>query len=127
MPDDPSALAPRSILRLRARPHMYPDRADDVIVEVVRDGEVVGTIYGSREGVQIVSNSFRNGARRVISTDVRGGAPGLVVPLLRPGEPCPWCADQGKIAAGEHASMDCPICKVVDVAGKRTTTRAEDD
>jgi hypothetical protein len=110
MPDDPSALAPRSVLRLRARPHLHPDRGGEVIVEVVREGEVVGTIYGSREGVQIVSRHFHDGARRAISTDVRGGAPGLLVPLLRPGESCPWCGGARKIEAGEGVSMDCPIC-----------------
>lgn len=108
--NDPSVLAPRSILRLRARPHLHPDRGGEVIVEVVREGEVVGTIYGSREGVQVVSKSFENGSARAIWTDVRGGAPGLLVTLLRPGERCPWCDGAQRIVAGEGMLMDCPVC-----------------
>jgi hypothetical protein len=111
---DPSRDAPRGVLRVRARPHVHPDHQDDVIVEVVREGEVVATIYGSREGVHIVSPCFGAEAARksrAFLTGVSGGAlPGMLVPLLREREPCPWCGGARTIAAGEGGSVECPIC-----------------
>ncbi len=103
MCNDPSAHAPRSILRMRSRPHMHPARGGEVIVEVVREGEVVATIFGSREGVHIVAGCFgKDAARpsRPLRTETPGGAPGLLVPLLREGEACPWCEGARRIAAG---------------------------
>ncbi len=114
MSNDPSARAPRSELRLRARPHIQPGREDEAVVEVVRGGEVVGTIYGSREGIHVVSGFFgRDGGNvKVIGFDVQldgvqFGNPGLVVAMLRPGELCPWC---GRKVAGKQFSLDCPLC-----------------
>lgn len=106
--NDPSALAPKSTLRVRTRPHIHPGRGGEAIVEVVREGEVVGTIYGSREGVQIISKCFEQ-ERRTLWIDVPGGAPGLLVPLLRAGESCPWCGGARKIDAGTGV-IDCPVC-----------------
>lgn len=111
MTADPSALGPKSILRLRARPHLHPDRGGEAIVEVVREGVVVATIYGSREGVHIVSPCFEVnvGQPRSFVTNVRGAMPGLLVPLLRPGETCPWCAGLKMIEGGAFG-LDCPLC-----------------
>lgn len=53
MTGDPSALAPKSILRLRARPHLHPNRGGEAIVEVVREGEVEATIYARQKGMTI--------------------------------------------------------------------------
>ena len=46
----------RSVLRVRQRPHVHPERKDEEVWEVLRGGKVVATIYGSREGINIVSD-----------------------------------------------------------------------
>ena len=86
---------------------MEPGRENEVVVEVVRAGMVVGTIYGSREGVHIISECFRpdDGNGTIVGFEIEGGAPGLMVVMLRPGEACPWCGGAGQIAGGS-----CPIC-----------------
>ena len=98
---DPSESAPRSELRIRTRPHTQPGRENELIVEVVRAGVVVGTIYGSREGVHIMSDSLGG----VLGFEIEGGSPGLMIVLLRPDEPCPWCGGAGRITEGP-----CPLC-----------------
>lgn len=100
-------MSQRSELRLRTRPHFHPDRQNETIIEVVRDGRVVATIYGSREGVQIVSErfDFKDNVNQPVGMDVNN-TPTLVVPLLMQGEPCPWCNNSGRSAVGV-----CPICR----------------
>jgi hypothetical protein len=98
-------MSERSTLSLRVRPHFHPDRQEDIVVEVMREGEVAATIYGSREGIQVVSERFepeRGGPNRVFYMQV-GETSSVVVPLLRPGEPCPWCADGVEV-------RPCPVC-----------------
>lgn len=107
-----SLMPERSTLRVRTRPHIHPDRKSDTIVEVVRSGEIVATIYGSREGVHIVSDLFGERGEHVnpIFVDTRGvaaGSPGVAIPLLRDDEFCPWCGDSQFI--GPEAP--CPICQ----------------
>jgi len=101
---DASAAAPRSVLHLRTRPHVNPERQGEVIVDVVREGTVVGTIYGSREGIHIFSATERGATAIGIKTD--HGAQGILIQLLRPGEPCPWCDGEKRIGAG----VPCPLC-----------------
>jgi hypothetical protein len=103
--------APRSELRLRNRPHFDPRRRDEAIVEIVRDGQVVGTIYGSREGVHIISDCFGQDGRNVkVQFTLVDAACGLLIPMLRPGETCPWCHGSKVIGEGDE-SADCPVCQ----------------
>lgn len=97
----------RSELRVRARPHHRPDRAGETIVEVWRDGEQVATIYGTREGVQILSPYFerRNAPFYFESAET----PSFVVPMLAPGEACPWCEGKQAIELGGKI-FPCPVC-----------------
>jgi len=92
----------RSILRLRTRPHIRPERSDETIVEVLRDGVVVASIFGSREGVNIVSERLRSNSDP-FRFDVTGGAASIVLPLLSDDEPCPWCQST-------QAKPDCMCC-----------------
>jgi hypothetical protein len=96
----------RSLLQLRWKPHHDPERAGEHIVEVVRGEETVATIYGTREGIQICSsrlpgNSPPFGFR---AHDM----PSLIVPLLKPGEVCPWCQGMGSL---DDSGFACPVCK----------------
>jgi hypothetical protein len=95
----------RSVLRVRARPHSHPDQREDTIIEVMRDGDVAATIYGSREGIHIVSArldaSTRNSPFRLALPPSIAPTPGIVVPLLAEGERCPWCG---------HTDAGCPVC-----------------
>jgi hypothetical protein len=100
-------MSERSTLQMRVRPHFRPDREEDIVVEVVREGEVVATIYGSREGVQIVSELIAKnqppfGLRVSVGED---SSPSYVIPLLKPGEECPWCAE------GVTLNKPCPVCR----------------
>jgi len=99
----------RSLLRVRERDHIHPQRKGEVVWEVVRDGEVVATIYGSREGVHIVSERLGPSSRnRPFLLEV-AGKPSWVIPLLDDNEVCPWC--QGtEVANIGVASGPCPIC-----------------
>jgi hypothetical protein len=95
---------PRSVLRVRDRAHFHPDRQDELIIEVVREGEVVATVYGSREGIQVVA-----GTRMPTAIATRVSPPGnytLVVCLPREGEACPWCNGTRVIVDGP-----CPLCE----------------
>jgi hypothetical protein len=80
----------RSILRVRERPHLHPDRAGELVVEVLRDGVVVATIYGSREGVHITSDRISSESKTVYF-EAQGFSPGVIVPLLGAFDTCPWC------------------------------------
>lgn len=87
---------------------MHPDRRDEVIVEVLRGGVVVATVYGSREGIHIVSALFEGGKRArpfFLHKDPRSMA-GIVVPLLQSCEECPWCNGRKVFEEGP-----CPVCR----------------
>lgn len=89
----------RSLLRLRTSGRLQ-------LVEVWRGAEVVATIHGSREGVQILSGrfDFETGANTPFGMDV-DGLSSLVVPLLGPDEACPWCGGSRMSLGGE-----CMLC-----------------
>jgi hypothetical protein len=95
-------MAERSVLKVRLRPHIHPDRQAEEIWEVWRGGKLVASIYGSREGIHIVSD-------RVLECPpfrfMVGGMPSLVVPLIEEGESCPWCS-------GGAVIENCPICEL---------------
>lgn len=88
-------MSERSILRVRNQPHIDPRRRGETIVQVVRDGEVVATIYGTREGVQITSDRFDDGQPLPLFVDAQTISAirmnSWTIPLLAPGEACPWC------------------------------------
>jgi hypothetical protein len=92
----------RSVLQFRVKPHFHPDRQEDVVVEVLRDGEVAATIYGSREGIHVVSERLQ-GDKNVPFFMTVADTPSCVIPLLKTDEECPWCSE----------GMDmrpCPVC-----------------
>ena len=98
----------RSVLQVRERRHIHPQRQDDTVIEVIRGGKVVATIYGSREGIHIVSDlAARN---RTFLMEGAGPSPSWVIPLLAEGEECPWCDGNRivRIPAGEV--VPCPVC-----------------
>lgn len=99
-------MSERSILRLREHPHMLKERASDFIVEVIRDGQVRATIYGSREGLQIVSEQVGVG-RNIPFAFFAGPTPSVIVPLLTEREQCPWCLGSRKLSEG----LECPVCR----------------
>jgi hypothetical protein len=101
-------MSERSELRLRARPHHRPDRAGETIVEVWRNGEPVATIYGTREGVQILGPRLGHNVPFYFEA---AETPSYVVPLLKADEVCPWC-DGGKlIKLSDDAEIRfCPVC-----------------
>jgi hypothetical protein len=102
----------RSVLRVRERPHIHPNRQQEVIIEVLRDGEVVATIYGSREGVHVVSERLAEDFNQPFRFKLKGGgvldSPSCIVPLLAKREECPWCGGTGKF---KDATV-CPVCRV---------------
>jgi hypothetical protein len=99
----------RSVLRVRQIPHTHPDRKGETIVEVWRGGQVVATIYGSLEGVNVVSErAAHNEAFKLTGAAVP--IPSWVVPLLERGEPCPWCKG-AKIIRMEGGERECPVCR----------------
>ena len=103
-------MSKRSTLSLRVHPHIHPDRQEDIIAEVLRDGEVAATIYGSREGLHIVSDRL---GHQPFYVQING-RPSLVIPLLKEGEECPWCLEGVlrvvKSATGQTAAEPCPVC-----------------
>lgn len=105
MPDLPE----RSLLRIREKPHHRADRAGEAIIEVLRDGVVVATIYGTREGVQVVSERFtRDSKSLLIVPESENAHPSIVVPLLAAGELCPWCRGTGSLDVDGVAA--CALC-----------------
>jgi hypothetical protein len=111
MEDD--SLTKRSVLRLRQRGHLQPGREEEAIVEVVRAGKVVATIYGSREGVHVTSDSFGprgEGFRAFFfAVDDPPGMPGIVIPILAAREACPWCEGLERVLVGGLV-RPCPVC-----------------
>jgi hypothetical protein len=108
----------RSVLRLRMRGHLQPGREDEAIVEVVRAGKVVATIYGSREGIHVTSDSLGprgEGLRAFFfAVDIppgMPGMPGIVIPILAAGEVCPWCEGLERVLVGGLV-RPCPVCGV---------------
>jgi hypothetical protein len=97
-------MSDRSVLQFRVKPHFHPDRQEDVVVEVLRDGEVAATIYGSREGVHIVSERLQPD-RNLPFFMLVNETPSCVIPLLKAGEECPWCL------AGMAIMRPCPVCR----------------
>jgi hypothetical protein len=102
----------RSVLRVRQRSHIHPDRQEDTIIEVLRGGEVVATIYGSREGVQVISARLAENFNQPFRFNFKGGgvpdSPSCIVPLLAKREECPWCGGSGTF-------MNAPVCLVCRV------------
>lgn len=99
-------MSERSTLQLRVRPHFHPDRQEDIVVEVMRAGEVAATIYGSREGVHVVGGRVGD-SQSPFGLHINGVA-SWVVPLLLESEDCPWCKDGLNEVFG---SVDvCPVC-----------------
>ena len=101
----------RSVLRLRKKPHIQPDRQGETIVAVERDGEVVATIYGSQEGVHIVSGRVTSNAPFVMEKSNIMPEPSLVVPLLGADELCPWCHNTRNIEHLVGHPTECPTCR----------------
>jgi len=98
--------------RLQVRSHVDLARRGEFIFAVLRDGEVVATIFGSREGLHIVSERLADSSRnKPFFFQVGDLPPGYVIPLLQEGEECPWCKGAGVIAAGE-SPRPCPVCSV---------------
>ncbi len=101
----------RSVLRVRQRDHIDPRRGGrgETIVEVLRGGKVVATIYGSREGIHIVSDlAIRN---RSFLMEGAGPVPSWVIPLLAEGEVCPWCEGNGVVMVTSGDPVICPVCE----------------
>jgi hypothetical protein len=95
----------RSVLRVRTVEHIHPDRKNETIIEVWRDGAVVATIYGSREGLHIVSERFDNRRNLPFRFQAENAPPSFVVPLLKENETCPWCS-----GVKEFLGNSCPVC-----------------
>lgn len=109
-------LNPRSVLRVRTVPHIHPDRKTDIIIEVLRDDEVVATIYGSREGVHIVSDRLQESTANMPFrlSELSFPKAGFVIPLLAEGESCPWCAGAGIVDV--NGPRPCPVCRPLEPA-----------
>src|SRR5579864_1416789 len=98
----------RNALRLRDRSHFHPDRQNEVIVEVVRDGRTIATIYGSREGIHVVTDLAPR--MRPFLMKVEGATPSWVLPLLAEDEECPWCEGRKVIQLTSQTAV-CPVCQ----------------
>jgi hypothetical protein len=97
--------------KLQVRAHGDPARKGEYVFAVIRDGEVVATIYGSREGLHIVSERFTENQRNKPFFHQAAAGPGYVIPLLKQGEECPWCAGSGMVRVSEGAEVRiCPVC-----------------
>jgi hypothetical protein len=112
-------MSQRSELHLRARPHHHPDRAGEPIVEVWRNGAHVATIYGTREGVQIVSEYITGDGRNVAFFFEAAEMPSYVIPLLAPDETCPWCEGKKLIRLHGTEIRYCPVCSQQPFAEKK--------
>lgn len=84
-------------------PHFVPGRQKETVVAVLRDGELVASIYGSREGIHIVSERLKEDGNVPFFMTVDDHMTSWVVPLLKAGEECPWCAEGSTI-------RPCPVC-----------------
>lgn len=106
-------MSPRSQLQLRLVHHVDPLRGEEPVVQVVRDGQLVATIYGTREGVHIVSDRL-DGVDRPNTPfffQMASLPPGFVIPLLAKDEPCPWCHGAGEVDLGPADVRLCPVCQ----------------
>ena len=84
--------------------------------EVLRGGKVVATIYGSREGIHIVSDlATRN---RTFLMEGAGPMPSWVIPLLAEGEVCPWC-DGNQIVEVQGGQVACAVALPADTGYAR--------
>lgn len=92
----------RSVIRIREVPHIDPTRRGETICEVLRDGEVVATVYGTYGGLQIVSGRIKT-EKPPVYFEAFNGSPSYVMSLLADGEPCPSCS------AGVRLPI-CPVC-----------------
>jgi hypothetical protein len=107
----------RSILQVRQRDHFQADRKGELVIEVIRDGIGVATIYGSREGIHITSERFGNTRNRPfpLPVEIPAAMPSIVVPLLDEREECPWCRGTGSVGllvtADAKVTIACPICE----------------
>lgn len=111
-------MSERSTLSVRVAPHIQAGREEDVIVEVNRDGQVVATIYGSREGIHIVSDRLAptttNTPFRINLPEKVSPAPSFVVPLLAKEEVCPWCKGERMLPPpmmDREDMVPCPVCR----------------
>jgi hypothetical protein len=107
--NDPS---PRSLLRVRYHPHLDRARTGEILIEVVRAGKVVATIYGSREGLHIVTDLALRHQPFLLTGDAVP-MPGWVFPLIAENEDCPWCGNRREIIFSSHDAVatPCPVCK----------------
>jgi hypothetical protein len=98
--------------KLQVRAQVDPARKGEYVFAVLRDGEVVATIYGSREGLRIVSERFTENQRnKPFFFEAVELPPGYVIPLLKQDEQCPWCAGSGMVHIGEGPEVRiCPVC-----------------
>lgn len=95
--------AERSLLRVRERKHLHPDRQDEIVIEVIRKGKVIAFIYGSREGIHVCSDALNDTDKNRPFFFDSGAMPGVILPLLEAGDPCPWCD-------GDAGPETCPFC-----------------
>ena len=106
-------MSERSILRVAQRQHIHPDRKEDTIIEVWRDGKIVATIYGSREGIHIVSERFHNQQPLplFLGPEVlpQMAENSWAIPMLHETEACPWCQGTGVIVLSDIHS--CLLCQ----------------
>lgn len=98
----------RSVLRIRERQHIHPGRREETVIEVLRGGEVVAVIYGSRQGIHIVSELARR--NRTFLMEGAGPSPSWVIPLLAEGEVCPWCEGNKIVRVPPGEVVLCPVC-----------------
>ena len=108
-------MSKRSKLVVAQRKHIDPTRGgEDTIVEVWRDGELVAHIYGTRDGVQVVSDRLDRTKERThpYALTVRNESKevhSVVVPLLAPDETCPLCVGT-KVIHYLKETVPCWIC-----------------
>lgn len=102
-------MSERSILRVAPRQHADPDRKGEWIIEVWRNGEIVAHVYGTREGVQVVSPRVKQNSYFYFEA----ASPSVVVPLLAENEVCPWCD-------GTHIFLGgpCAVCAARGIDAK---------
>ena len=103
--------------KLQVRAHVDPARKGEYVFVVLRDGEAVATIFGSREGLHVVSERLaQNSRNKPFFLQAGDLPPGYVIPLLQEDEECPWCKGAGVITAGE-GPCPCPVCSVGSTKG----------
>lgn len=106
-PDTPYSL-PRCTLRVREHQHLHPDRADETVIEVLRGDEVLAQIYGSYEGVHVVSPLLSESHNEPFRLD-GVSAHGVVIPLISSADLCPWC-EGARVVTLNNEQRPCPVC-----------------